>query len=217
MQKKLEIAANLDTFFEQEVSVAAKKQGLTASHHACAYLARVLSKFSETNRYLVENNLDGEGTQKTYPTLALLWMESIQSPPTEQFFKLQQLGDIALFTTGFFKERLDRKSIDMDYYFAMGEQAYERAGKLRESIAHESALNVYFELASSFTKFVDVFAELADQSLLANEQDILKLYEKWLKTKNFRISRMLGEVGIITKGQAPRSPFSDDDDPTRFD
>jgi len=213
--KHLALAVDLDSFFKTEVASAARKQGLKASDHACSYLAGVLSKFSSIDRYLVDNNIEEDTHKKTFPTLALMWMESLQSHPSEQFFKCQHIGDVALFTSGFFAERLDRKSIDMDYYQAMGEQAYERAGRLRESIAQESQLNVYFELAEQFSKFKEVFAELADQTLLNSEKDILKLYEKWLKTKKYRISRMLGEVGVITVGPKPKKP--NDFDPNSGD
>jgi hypothetical protein len=197
-RSKLQLASDLGSYFTSEVATAAKKQGLKMSEHACSYLALILLKFSQTEQLLVDNNSDEVSPSKTFPTLAKLWMDSLQSNPTEQFFKMQHLGDVALFTTGFFADRLDRRNIDMDYYFAMGENAYQRAGHLRETLAHESRINVYFELAEHFSKCSEVFAELADTALLRSEKDILKLYEKWLKTRNFRISRMLGEVGVIT-------------------
>jgi hypothetical protein len=206
--KTIQLASDLPTYFENEVQNTAQKQGLTMSQPTARYLAQVLAKFADTKNYLVENPNEPEAGRSSFPTLAIMWMESLQTPPAEQFFRLQQLGDIALFTTGFFAERLDRKLIDQDYYRAMGEQAYERAGKIRESLASERALNVFFELASSFTNYVEIFAELSDQSMMMSDREVLKLYEKWLRTKNFRIQRMLGEAGIIAAQPAPKDPFA---------
>jgi hypothetical protein len=40
-------------------------------------------------------------------------------------------------------------------------------------------------------------AEISDKSLLGNDKDLLRLYEKWLASGSERIRRMLGENGII--------------------
>ncbi len=203
-QPKIQLATDLKVFFEEQLSTTAKKQGQVISPLTTDYLARLLTKFSRPQNYLVPashniaNTSGSENSEKKeIPTLALLWLESLSQPISEQYQQLQFLGDVALFTSGFFRERFDRSLIDMDYYVAMGERAYERAAKIRESIAAERALNIFFELAESFSGFVEIFAELSDQSLLANDQDILKLYQKWLRTGSVRISRMLNEVGVI--------------------
>jgi hypothetical protein len=130
---------------------------------------------------------------------------------TEQYFALQKMGDIALFVTGFFNERITshRSSVDMDYYMAMGEMAYSRAGHIKESIQAEKAINVFFELSHSFQAYVEVFAELSDKKLLSSDKDLLKLYEKWLVSGSSRISRMLAEAGIIpSKGSGSNDPLS---------
>lgn len=195
---KIHLAQDMDAYFEEQVLVVAQKQGLQVSPFASQYLARVLGRFSNMDAYLpaLPKGLNG-ALRREVPKLATLWLEGLQQPPTEQYFQLQFLGDFALFTSGFFAEKIKGSIVDVDYYVAMGGQAYQRAGHLRESLASENALNVFFELASGFGEFVEVFAEIADQSLLVNDQSLLKLYEKWLATRSERIARMLGEQGVI--------------------
>jgi hypothetical protein len=225
MEKKssfIKLATDLPTFFGEEVAETAAKQGLSISEPVSRYLGAVLARFSETEQFFqsVKNsspNLnqssqqDTEKTKLEFPVLAKMWLESLSIPVTEQYFALQQLGDMSLFMTGFFNERItrNRSMLDMDYYMAMGEMAYQRAGHIRESIQAERAVNVFFELSKSFENYVEVFAELSDRKLLTNDKDILKLYEKWLASGSHRISRMLSEAGIIpSKGKGSADPLS---------
>ena len=208
MGSKIHVAKDLTTYFKGEVQTAAEKQGLEATPATFDYLANVLSRFSNIDALMIQTQtetLTGEKTSRTLPVLAQMFFEGFTNPITEQLIKFQQLGDVALFTSGFLSERVKRSIVDLDYYVSMGEMAYDRAGKIKNSLSsQEHVVNVYFELSRSFPRFVEVLAELADKSLLANDKDTLKLYEKWLESKSFRISRMLAEVGVIP--QDPNKP-----------
>ena len=192
--KLIAISPSLGTFFSEQVTEVARKQGLKIEAPVVNYLGSLLERFSKTQNFLTTNP---EG-KKEFRRLTLIWAESATATPNDKYFLLTQLGDIALFTSGFFAERIPKSAVDLDFYMAMGEQAYEQAGQIRESIQSERALNVFFELSKSFPNFTEVLAEISEQSLLVNEKDLLKLYEKWLKNGSARISRMLNEVGIIT-------------------
>jgi hypothetical protein len=188
----IHLVTDVDSYFETELREITRRQGVTLSPLSTRYLARMLSKFTETRAYLVEH----EG-KLNFPRLAQLWMEGFTKTAFEQSQQFQYLGDFALFTSGFFSERINRSLVDMDYYIAMGGQAYQRAGHLRESLQAERSLNVFFELSATFTDLVEVLSELSDQALLANDKDILKLYERWLVNGSERVRRMLAENGVI--------------------
>ena len=189
----IHLAKDLRSFFQEEVTLTASKQGLDLSPTASQYLASVLTKFTDAR-----NLLQVEDNQKhSYPTLALMWLEGLHKSFSEQLFHMQHLGDVALFTSGFFGEKIQNSAVDMDYYIAMGGRAYETAGKIRESIAAERQLNIYFELASNFKECVELFSELSDKSMLGSDQGLLKLYQKWLESRAPRLNRMLNEAGVI--------------------
>jgi len=197
---KIHLASDLKSYFESEITSIARKQGTEVTPFASQYLARLLERFANMKNYATEPKLDSaqnEGNKQQLPVLATLWLESLSLNPSEQYFMLQQLGDVALFTSGFFGDRIRHSVVDMDYYIAMGGRAYERVGHLRDSIANERALNVFFELSAGFEAFVEVFAEISDASLLGDEKSLVKLYEKWLQSRSDRIGRMLAEKGII--------------------
>lgn len=196
----IRVATDLDSYFETEINETARKQGLNLSQMSSMYLARMLCRFVESRAYFTQNpttNPD-EQIKQSLPTLALLWLEGQTQPLGEQYQRFQQVGDLALFTSGFFSERINRSLVDVDYYIAMGGRAYERAGHIRESIQAERDINVFFELSRSFGNLVEVMAEISDKSLLGSDQDILKLYEKWMGSGSDRIRRMLAETGVIS-------------------
>lgn len=195
----IHLATDVDSFFENEIAEASRKQGLELTPFTHRYLGRMLSRFSSTRNFL--NTETGADEKATFHRLSLLWLDGQTKNPVDQLQQFQLLGDVALFTSGFFAERISRTAVDMDYYIAMGGQAYERAAHLRESIQAERALNIFFELSESFTQLVDVLAEVSDRALLANDRDLIKLYEKWLSTRSERIRRMLSESGVIAGGE----------------
>jgi len=191
---RINLNLDLKSFFQTELFETARKQGHSLSVHTADYLAGVLDRFSKTRNYLKK---DPNSEKMSSPTLALLWLESQGKDKITQYKEMLYLGDFALFTSGFFSEKIQGSNLDMDYYIALGGKAYERAGQIQESIAAERALNVFFDLAEDFKEHVELFNELSLQSQIFNERDILRLYEKWLKTRNERLGRILNEKGII--------------------
>jgi len=208
----LSLATDLKSFFEDEIRLTLSRQGVGISPPTVEYLASVLAKFGDTKNLLKPEDFDenGQASRQGLPTLALLWLEGLANPaPFERLVQMQHLGDVSLFMTGFFAENLERRALDMDYSIAMGARAYETAGKIRESLAAERTLNVYFELASEFRRLVEVFAEVSDRAKLHDAKALLRLYERWLETKRPRLHRMLAEEGIIAAERAFENGPSD--------
>jgi hypothetical protein len=194
--RKIEITSNLVSFFCDQVDLISAKQGLKIHEGTVAYLGQMLAGFSRSEEYFIQPK-DPQEKRLEFPTISLLWLEGLSSEFKEKVRAMKKVGDLALYTTGFFPERLKRRSVDMDYYMAIGERAYETAAHLRETHGSERALNCFFELAEKFPALSEILRELSDQTLLATEADQLLLYEKWLASNSPRIKRMLGENGIL--------------------
>jgi hypothetical protein len=197
----IHLASDLESYFFKELSLVSAKHGISISSHTHQYLAGILSRFSKSRNYF---QIDPETEKNQIPTLAMLWLEGQTKPLFEQLEQFRGLGDLALFTSGFFKERILKSSLDVDYYIAIGERAYEKAGQIRETLASEQALNVFFELSEVFPNIVEIFSEISDQKLLSSNEGLIALYEKWLSTKSDRVKRMLAESGVLsgTKGES---------------
>lgn len=177
-------ANDLGLFFKDLIKSVSKKQGVELSTFTQDYLSQVLERFSILPTFEV-------------PTLAVEYLEASQKPLMEQFSTYQKLGDTSLFSSGFFAERIERSMVDLDYFSAIGARSYERAGSIRDSLAHEKQLNVYFELAKQFQKFVNLFHEIAIESKLTSDREVLGLYEKWMEKGSHTYFRILAERGII--------------------
>ncbi len=98
--------------------------------------------------------------------------------------------------SGFFSDSFRRRSVDVDYYVSMGEYAYSSLSRQDE----EAFGDVFAELAGKFVAFTDVLSDVSERSGLASHSDILRLYEKWLRTRSPRDGQRLVDRGIIPNG-----------------
>jgi hypothetical protein len=97
--------------------------------------------------------------------------------------------------SGYFSDSFRRSLVDVDYYKAMGEYAY---GSLSRS-EHETFAEVYGELSAKFVGFMDVLAHISERTSAASSSkgDLLRIYEKWLRTGSVRDGERLVERGLI--------------------
>ena len=95
--------------------------------------------------------------------------------------------------SGFFADSLRRKLVDVDYYVTIGEYAYAALSR------HEADTlsPVFAELATKFPAFVDVLSEVSERTACTSNADLLRLYEKWLKTGSRRSGELLIERGVV--------------------
>ncbi len=201
MTSPLAIVPSAKEFFEAEILRISQCHGLQLESPVLNYLAQVLSKFSSSQELKLIHPSDPQKTLS--PTE--FWLEVQSLPITKQLHCFQYLGDYALFTTGFFAENIKSSMIDMDYFQALGGQAYYRVGEIRESIAAERALNIFFNLSESFQKLSEILSELYDCTLLHDAEQSLKLFERWERTGSHRLARMLVENGFAVKKKTQSS------------
>jgi hypothetical protein len=95
--------------------------------------------------------------------------------------------------SGFFADSFKRKIVDVDYYVSMGEYAYGSLSRRDENAFSD----VFGELARKFVGFMDVLSDISERTGRAQGLDILRLYEKWLRTGSSRDGQKLIDHGII--------------------
>jgi hypothetical protein len=154
------------------------------------YLVDLLTRFLETERLFVE---DADGNVRSEP-LALVLLRALQADRRARAAHLRRLGDTALFVSGFFGDSLARSPVDVDYYIAMGEQAYSALAETERGRPGLDAL--YGELSGRFEQFVDLFAEIAELSELRSNRGLVRLYERFLQTRSERVAQLLRERGV---------------------
>jgi hypothetical protein len=105
------------------------------------------------------------------------------------------LGDVSLYTAGFFGDSLKRKIIDRDYYIQMGGTAYSTLSQL---LSYQKTFSeLYAELSLRFRPLVDVLSEVATTKELSTNQDLLKIYERWITTGDDHWETLLKKAGIV--------------------
>jgi hypothetical protein len=130
--------------------------------------------------------------------LALIYAEAAEARTAdEREALLRRLGDVALVLAGLFAASFSRKLVDIDYYIAMGGSAY---GLLSEqssaSVRARTFRAIFGELSTKFQAFVDVLAEVGENTHMASQSDVLRLYEIWLRTGSAYAAERLRKQGI---------------------
>jgi hypothetical protein len=103
------------------------------------------------------------------------------------------VGDQSLFISGFFADSLNRSLVDVDYYIQLGGLAYRSLARHGDGTFGD----VFDELSDKFTTFVDVLGEVSERTSISSNADVLRLYEKWLRTGSRRSGELLAARGIV--------------------
>jgi hypothetical protein len=172
-------------YFKELVESALSRQHLQARDLTEYYLVNLLCQYVR---------LDGRHDDSEYAQpLALRLAKALESGGFEQRARLRSLGDFSLFMSGFFPDSFKRRVIDVDYYKSMGEYAYSSLSRSEE----DAFADVFGELATKFVAFMDVLADISERTTLGSSADVLRLYEKWLRTGSPRDSQRLVDRGIL--------------------
>ena len=136
--------------------------------------------------------------------------------PGARFHRLRALGDGVLYACGFFGEHFEARGVDgRATSCGIGTTAYGAASsmlRIAEARRGRRAIDIYGELAAKFAVFVEVLSDVADATIAqcaASSKQLLKLYERWLKTGSDRLAQALGRRTAWSRGAAARGSCSD--------
>jgi hypothetical protein len=195
----LKLVAQPQDFFRELVTDALGRQKVSTKPETEFYLVNLLNHFMKTDR-LYQTDSNGGLNEKP---LAFMVKEAIEEPTPEGQSKMfRHIGDVTLYTAGFFQDSLNRKLVDVDYYIDVGNTAYKQVASHTEEALLRT---IYQELADKFAAFVDVLADVSCKTTPRSEKDLLRLYELWVRTGSDRAAKALQEAGI-----QPNSNFKKD-------
>lgn len=194
----LSTSDNLFDFFLQQVDVAVHASDTEVSEEGVFYLASLLVERGRMR------------DEETEETLAELHISARNSPPGEAIRAWRELGDSALYVTGFFRGSLRRKPVGLDYYLEMGSGAYHRLASILRTptrlvggpIGGHKAMDAIFEeLSVAFGACSEVLQEVRSNIRAEADADtstaILELYEAWLETGSPQVARRLRALGVV--------------------
>jgi hypothetical protein len=189
--------ANLQEFFRDSLHGALVRQHLAVEDQTEHYVVNLLTLFARS-----EALYEGAPGNVRLKPLVVMLCEALEAPtPTERNRALQRLGDVSLFIAGFFARGFAAKIIDIDYHIAMGGRAYAALADVCARGRGRVLGAVFAELSAKFQPLVDALNEISETSYRHTDQDILRLYELWLKSGSQRCYAILQRLGVApTRG-----------------
>lgn len=179
-------------YFVDRVEDACKRVKFEPLPLSRQYLVSLLEHF------MVSTNLfppdDGTGRAKR-ETLAEMYLRAQNAPSPVRIDLLKKLGDSSLYISGFFGDSLTRKIVDIDYYVDMGGTAY---GSLARTSSDEHYSQMFGEFSIRFAEFVDVLTYISQESLIQTNEDLLKLYDRYMATGSRLAEEQLLEKGLLS-------------------
>ena len=171
-------------YFKELVDGALTHQGLATQELTAFYVVQLLTSFLQR---------PASGDADDQMPLAVRLAQALDSGGVRQRDSLRQIGDVSLFVSGFFSDSLHRKLVDVDYYVSIGGCAYNALSRVET----DTFSSVFAELGEKFVGFVDVLSEVSERTSCASNADLLRLYERWLKTGSRRSGQLLVERGVV--------------------
>ena len=108
--------SSLRDFFRESINAAIDNQNVDVNPHTSHYVVNLLTLFARS-----ENFYDETDEHCGVRPLALMLADAADAETQEQrSSSLQRIGDVALFTAGFFSDSLAYRPVDIDYYVRMG-------------------------------------------------------------------------------------------------
>lgn len=167
-------------YFKELVDGALANQHVDADEMTAFYVVHLLSDF-------MQRSGDTSGP------LGHKLMEALEAGGLQRRATLKEIGDAALFISGFFSDSLRRKLVDVDYYVAIGGRAYHALSQFES----DTFSPVFAELGDKFPAFVDVLNEVSVRTSCTSNTDLLRLYERWLRTGSRHSGHLLVERGVV--------------------
>ena len=195
---ELQTVSDVREFFRDALQAALDHQHLHVQAHTEHYVVNLLAMFAHTDALF-----EPEGERSQLKPLALLLAEAADAPDERhRFRRLQRLGDVALFVSGFMAGSFSRRPVDVDYHIAMGGRAYGTLAQAPYHGAQRVLAYVFAELQDKFQPLVDALNEIGEGAARNSPRDLLRLYEFWHRTGSPRAHRLLLKLGIrpVTAG-----------------
>ena len=191
------LSPSLGEFFREEITDARDGLGIELEECVEYYLVNLLCNYSTSS----ERPLPGD------EPLAFLYKRAIEAQDTiDRIQHLRDLGDLALYSAGFFAENIQSSMVDVDYYVSMGGNAYSGLANLVGGRRNgEGMALMYNSLGSEFPVLVGLLNYVEERYLASggDQKNLMKLYSRWLKTGHPRLYKLLLEQGFVTAFTAP--------------
>lgn len=175
-------------FFRNHVTEALRSLEVRTEEATEHYLVNLLAGFAVSNRI----------QEMCTPFVELLG-RALAVSGAERVYRMRNLGDAALFVSGFLSDSCDRRGVTQPYVYAIGARAYGevgRAGRTAPPSDGPDHSQVFVELADRFSSFARVLDEVREQTAMCTDGELLRIYERWSATRSPELFRRLSRRGV---------------------
>lgn len=173
--------------FRELVVEAMDHQKIRSSQGSADYLVKLLDAFVSPECLYARAEVGPD------QPLAEIFLAAVSADGMRRFTLLKLSGDLALFISGVLSDSLKRRAVDVDYYGKLGGCAYSTAAV---SCRSQEGATLFGELALNFGRFVDVLTEVSETCGLTDGSDLLRIYERWLRSDSPRSAAKLARMGV---------------------
>ena len=182
-------------YFTEVIDEGMEKIKFYPSQMARFYLIEVMEQFLPAeNLFEKKEKTTDPQKQPSSGTLAEMLLIATNQRQGVRINLLKKLGDTSLYISGFLGDSLKYKLIDVDYYADIGCVAYQRLSKV---IKDSSFQELYMEFATEFIGFMDLLTFFSHKSNIQSNTDLLRLYDKYIKTGSRMAKEFLETNGLI--------------------
>ena len=175
-------------FFRDHVTEALRSLEVRTAQATEHYLVNLLAGFVVSDRI----------HEMCTPFVELLG-RAVAVSGAERLYRMRNLGDAALFVSGFLSDSCDRRGVTQPYVYAIGSRAYGEVGRAGRSAPPSDGPDqseVFVELADRFSAFARVLDEVREQTAMCTDGEILRIYERWYTTRSPELFRRLSRRGV---------------------
>jgi len=192
-----------ENYFKDGVGEALVHRNIETYPQVTEYLANLLEFYVPTENLF---DIDEDSGKKTRETLAEMYLRATNSENNIKIELLKKLGDVSLYISGFFGDSLNRKIVDVDYYVEIGCSAY---GSLAEKSSMDLSAKIYNEFSARFLDFVDVLTFISQRVKIQSDEDLLRLYDRYVITGSELAKEQLIENGVLLTNEIKKLTYQD--------
>ncbi len=182
-----------EAHFSEAVKEACQCRHIQAQPAVEVYLVQLL-QFYLDSKNLHRPFLD-DSQEKPPETFAEMYLKAMNAENNKRKELMRSVADRSLYLTGFFADSLQRKTVDIEYYAEIGSAAYLN---LHVWTKEDGLSHVYKTFSNRFMDFVEILNYISEKSIVQSDQNVLRLYDRYLRTGSELAREKLNELGVVT-------------------
>ena len=120
-------------------------------------------------------------------TLVDLYKKTCEANAQEKIYLFKKMGDLSLYTSGFFRVALEKRIVHLSYYEGMGQSAYSYLAEY-----YKDRGNIFNSLSEQFKTLAEVLFYIQQKAEAKADENYLTIF----KRKDSFLEEMLKEVTV---------------------